>query len=62
MPKYQVTSSDLVEERRTWIIECESEDEAQDIAEDSEPQSVKMLYLEVQTEWDTEQLVTVPDE
>lgn len=62
MPKYQVTSSDLVEERRTWIIECESEDEAQDIAEDSEPQSVKMLYLEVQTEWDTEQLVTVTDE
>jgi hypothetical protein len=62
MPKYQVTSSDLVEERRTWIIECENEDEAQDIAEDSEPHSVKMVYLEVQTEWDIERLSAVADE
>ena len=53
MPKYQVTSSDLVEQRKTWIIDCENEDEAQDIAEESEPQSVHMLYLEVQTEWET---------
>lgn len=62
MPKYQVTSSDLVEEQRTWIIDCESEDEAQDIAEESEPQSVRMLYLETQTQWETSQLTTSADE
>jgi len=62
MPKYQVTSSDLVEEQRTWIIHCESEDEAQDIAEESEPQSVRMLYLETQTQWETSQLTTSADE
>ena len=61
MPKYQVTSSDLVEEQRTWVIDCESEDEAQDIAEESEPQSVRMLYLETQTQWETSQLTTSAD-
>jgi len=53
MPKYQVTSSDLVEQKKVWIIDCESEDEAQEIAEESEPQSVHMMYLEVPTEWGT---------
>ncbi len=53
MPRYEVTSSDLVEQQKVWIIEAESEDEAQEIAEDSEPSNVKMLYLEVPTEWET---------
>ena len=53
MPRYEVTSSDLVEQKKTWIIEAESEDEAQEIAEDSEPSTVKMLCLEVPTEWET---------
>ena len=53
MPRYEVTSSDLVEQKKTWIIEAESEEEAQEIAEDSEPKSVKMLYCDVEAVWET---------
>ena len=53
MPRYVITSSDLVEQKKTWIIEAESEEEAQEIAEDSEPKSVKMLYCDVETVWET---------
>ena len=53
MPRYEVTSSDLVEQKKTWVIEAESEDEAQEIAEDSEPKSVKLLYCDVETVWET---------
>ena len=52
MPKYKVTSSDVVEQKKTWIIEAESEDEAQDIASESEPKNVQMLYLDVETVWE----------
>ena len=53
MPRYEITSSDLVEQKKTWIIEAESEDEAQEIAEDSEPKNVQLLYCEVETVWET---------
>ncbi len=53
MPKYEVTSSDVVEQKKTWIIDAESEDEALDIASESEPQNVQMLYLDVETVWET---------
>ena len=52
MPRYEVTSSDVVEQKKTWIIEAESEDEAQDIASESEPKNVQMLYLDVETVWE----------
>ena len=53
MPRYVITSSDLVEQKKTWIIEAESEEEAQEIAEDSEPKSVKLLHCDVETVWET---------
>ena len=52
MAKYKVTSSDVVEQRKTWIIDAESEDEALDIASESEPKNVQMLYLDVETVWE----------
>ena len=53
MSRYVITSSDLVEQKKTWIIEAESEEEAQEIAEDSEPRSVQLLYCDVETVWET---------
>jgi len=53
MPRYVVTSSDVVEQKKTWIIEAESEDEAQDIASESEPKSVQLLHCDVETVWET---------
>ena len=54
MPRYVITSSDLVEQKKTWIIEAESEEEAQEIAEDSEPKAVRMLHcIDVDTVWET---------
>ena len=53
MPRYVVTSSDVVEQKKTWIIEAESEDEAQDIASESEPKNVQLLYCDVETVWET---------
>ena len=52
MAKYKVTSSAVVEQRKTWIIDAESEDEALDIASESEPKNVQMLYLDVETVWE----------
>jgi uncharacterized protein YciI len=54
MPRYVVTSSDLVEQKKTWIIEAETEEEAQEIAEDSEPKNVQLLYCDVETVWETQ--------
>ena len=54
MPRYEVTSSDVVEQRKTWIIDAESAEEAQDIASESEPKNVQMLYLDVETVWTTQ--------
>jgi hypothetical protein len=58
MPKYEVTSSDVVEQKKTWIIDAESEDEALDIASESEPQNVQMLYLDVETVWETKDVTS----
>ena len=58
MPKYAVTSSDVVEQKKTWIIDAESEDEALDIASESEPQNVQMLYLDVETVWETKDVTS----
>ena len=54
MPRYEVTSSDVVEQKKTWIIDAESAEEAQDIASESEPKNVQMLYLDVETVWTTQ--------
>ena len=54
MPRYEVTSSDVVEQKKTWIIDAESAEEAQDIASESEPKNVQMLYLDVETVWNTQ--------
>lgn len=58
MPMYEVTSSDVVEQKKTWIIDAESEDEAQDIASESEPKNVQMLYLDVETVWETKDVTS----
>ena len=54
MPKYEVTSSDMIEQQKIWIIDAENEEEAQEIAEEAAPQSVHMLHcIDVETVWET---------
>lgn len=54
MPRYEVTSSDMIEQQKVWIIEAESEEEAQEIAEEAEPNTVRMLHcIDVETVWET---------
>ena len=54
MPKYEVTSSDMIEQQKVWIIEAENEEEAQEIAEEAEPNTVRMLHcIDVDTVWET---------
>jgi uncharacterized protein YciI len=52
MPRYEITSSDMIEQQKVWIIEAENEEEAQEIAEEAEPKNVQMLYLDVETVWE----------
>ena len=54
MPKYEVTSSDMIEQQKIWIIDAENEEEAQESEEEAEPQSVHMLHcIDVETVWET---------
>ena len=54
MPRYEITSSDMIEQQKVWVIEAESEEEAQEIAEESEPKTVRMLHcVDVETVWET---------
>ena len=54
MPRYEITSSDMIEQQKVWIIEAENEEEAQEIAEESEPKNVRMLHcIDVETVWET---------
>lgn len=44
----------MIEQQKVWVIEAESEEEAQEIAEDSEPKAVRMLHcIDVDTVWET---------
>ena len=54
MPKYEVTSRDMIEQQKVWVIEAENEEEAQEIAEEAEPNTVRMLHcIDVDTVWET---------
>jgi|TARA_R100000479_G_C6206342_1_gene136547 uncharacterized protein YciI len=44
----------MIEQQKVWIIEAESEEEAQEIAEEAEPKTVRMLHcIDVETVWET---------
>ena len=44
----------MIEQQKVWIIEAENEEEAQEIAEESEPKNVRMLHcIDVETVWET---------